>query len=177
MTSGAGQVGGATLTAEIRITSGPEGVSAYAISLVFDADLGDELDVLEATEWLPLGFSFSFTPGVTRIQESSAVRPGQILTFEAATLGFGPASATFAIGQIVLRATSALSADGPDLVLGLWNAGVDGLFDNAGNDLGAAARFGSAAVVPLPEPGSAALLALGLAALARRPARGGGVRR
>jgi len=173
--SGAGAPGTSTiqaepgdlLTAEIRVTAGPEGVSAYGISLEFDVDLGDELDVVSVTELLPPGFSFSFTPGVARIQESAATRPGRVLTFEGATLGLGPANRTFVIGELVLRVTDALATDGADLVLGLWNPGVDGLFDNAGADLAPSASFGSASIVALPEPASALLVALGLAALAR----------
>jgi hypothetical protein len=60
-TTGAGTPGGPSidaapgdqLVAEIRITPDGGGLAAYAISLEFDTDLGDELDLVSATEFLP----------------------------------------------------------------------------------------------------------------------------
>jgi hypothetical protein len=175
-TTGTGSAGGATiaaapgdvLTGEIRVT-GDVGISSYGLSLEFDLDLGDELDVDSVTELTPPGFAFSFTPGVALVQESTAFQRGRVLTFEAATLGVGPAA--FVVGHVVFTVGAGVASDGPDLFLGLFHAGVDGLFDDDGQDLAALADFRSATVNAIPEAASAALLALGVLGLALRARR------
>jgi hypothetical protein len=178
-TTGAGTVGGASidavpgdvLIAELRISADAEGVSSYGVSLAYDLDLRNELDVLSVSELTPAGFAFSFTPGVVAlVEESTANRSGRILTFEAVTLGLGPASQTFAVGRIELLVGAAVASDGFDLEMGLFNPGVDGLFDNDGDDLAPFAVFGSASVNLVPEPGTALLLGLGVIAFSVRSA-------
>jgi hypothetical protein len=184
-TTGAGGVGGSTivatpgdvLLAELRLHAGPEGVSSYGLSLQFDDDLKDEVDVLAAQERTPAGFAFSFSPGVVAgIEESHSARAGRVLTFEAETLGLGPADATFTIGTLELRVGAHVATDGLDIVTGLWNPGVDGLFDNAGVSLAGVAQWGGAAIDAVPEPSSVLLISCGLAALAASGSAGRRIR-
>ncbi len=170
-TTGTGRIGGSTiaaspgdvLTGELRVQS-DAGISSFGLSLEFDIDLGDELDLVSVTELTPPGFSFSFTPGVALEQESSATQRGRVLTFEAATLGVGPD--TFVIGRIVFSVRSGVTSDGADVFLGVFDPGIDGLFDNDGRDLADLAEFRTAAVDAVPEVRTGLLVALGIAGLA-----------
>jgi hypothetical protein len=157
---------GDLLTAQVRLSPDSTGVSSYGISLRFDTDLADELDLLGAVEFLPPGFSFVLSTGVASTQESELFREGHVFTCEAVAAGNGPTGGTFSICQLDFRVTANVVTDGADLFTGLFNSGVDGIFDNAGNPL--SPDFATASVV-VPEPGTAALLLLGLAAL--RPGR------
>jgi hypothetical protein len=147
---------GDTITAELHITAGAEGISSYGISVAFDADL----DFLSATELLPAAYSFNLNAGIDGSEESDGATLGRVLTFEAATFGAGAANATFLAGTISFLVAAPLQ-DGPDLTAGLFNVGIDGMFDSDG--LVVEAVFGSASVVP--EPGTMLLLGAGLAAL------------
>jgi hypothetical protein len=70
-TTGAGTPGGNTITAapgdqltgEIRITPDADGVLAYSVSLLFDHDLKDELNLINITENLPPGMQYNLTSG------------------------------------------------------------------------------------------------------------------
>lgn len=150
---------GDTITAEIRITAGAEGISSYGVSIAFDSDL----DFVSATELLPSAYTFNLSAGIDGSEESDPSTLGRVLTFEAGTFGPGAVSETFLAGTITFLVVAPLT-DGPDLAAGLFNAGIDGIFDSNGGVVEAA--FGSASVTP--EPGTVALLGAGLAALARR---------
>lgn len=160
---------GDPVTVRIVVTPGPEGVSSYGISLRFD----DELDLAGAVEHLPAGFDLNLSPGFELLSESSGSSLGQVSSCEAAALGAGAGPGSFVACELTFLATAALADDGADLVAGLFATGVDGIFSAAGADLAASAAFGSASLVPIPEPGVALLLATGLLALART---GGGAR-
>jgi hypothetical protein len=152
---------GDVITAEIHVTAGAEGISSYGISIEFD----DDLDFVSATELLPGAFAFNLDTGVTN-EESSAGTPGHVFTFEAATFDAGAVSQSFLAGTIQFQVVAPL-VDGPDVVAGLFNAGVDGVFDSEG--LVVETVFGGASVTP--EPGSVLLLGAGLAALSRARGR------
>ena len=145
-------------TAGLIMTVGPGGVSSYGISVLFD---NTELSLVGApasTELLPAGFTFNFTPGVA--SESQAL--GNVLTFEAGTFGAGPSSTSFTFGTISYTVTSLVDDAVPDISLGFFNVGVDGLFDSAG--FAVVPTFADGFVVaPVPEPGAGALLAGGMA--------------
>jgi len=150
-----------SLTARISIEAGEEGVSSYGVSVQFDDDL-----VLASTnpsdlglypeEFLPPAFSFSLSPGV------EGVGTGTVLTFEAATFGAGAANTSFDIG-IIHFVVASPKIDGIDVGGGLFNVGIDGLFDTNGGDLAGAAGYQGASVIP--EPGTIALLLPGIAGL------------
>jgi hypothetical protein len=144
-------------TAGLVMTVGPGGVSSYGISALFD---NTELSLAGApasTELQPLGGGgFNFTAGVA--SESQVL--GQVYTFEAATFGLGPASTSITIGTISYTVTALVNDGVPDITLGFYNAGVDGLFDNAG--LPVVPVIADASVVP--EPSAGVLLLGGMAA-------------
>jgi hypothetical protein len=140
-------------TAGLVMTVGPGGVSSYGISILFD---NTELSLVGApasTELQPLPGGINITAGVAL--ESQAL--GQVYTFEAATLGLGPVSTSFTIGTINFTATALVNDGLPDITLGFYNAGIDGMFDNAG--FAVVPVFANASVVP--EPSTAALLLCG----------------
>lgn len=151
---------GSTVTAQVRITAGPEGLSSYGVSLRFDNDL----DFLLANEFLPAGLGFSnLTAGFEVISESSGQVPGQIQSCEAVTFGAGVVDASFVACEIEFRANANLADDGEDIFVGLFATGVDGLFASDGSDLAGGAVFANASVHPVPEP-SAEFAVLAVAA-------------
>lgn len=172
-TSGSGSPGsnfifaapGDQLTLDILLTADAEGVSSYGISMEFDNDFGNELNLLEATERLPGGFQFHLTPGVAATVESDALTVGRVDTFEAATFGAGPNSTTFVIGQVRFLATANLATDGSDIFAGLFNSGIDGIFNSSGFDIGPTANFEEAGVNLVPIPAALPLFASGVAVL------------
>ena len=140
-TTGAGTTGGSSidaapgdqLVAEIRITPDSGGVAAYAVSLEFDTDLGDELNLVSFTEFLPAGMQASFSPGaVESAQESTGAQKGNVLTYESVTLSIaGPTSGTFVAGQVTFDVTANVTSDGNDVFVGPFNANADGVGNNA----------------------------------------------
>jgi hypothetical protein len=148
----AGALNGLPLTAQIFVTADAAGISSYGISLRFDDDI-----VLAATppeEQLPTGFQFNLSAGV------GGTNADTVLTFEAATFGNGPVNERFLIGVVHFIAND-VKDDGIDAIAGLFNTGIDDVFDNAGASAGV--EFIGAQVVP--EPGTLLLLAAGLSGL------------
>ena len=147
---------------DLVVTADADGLSSYGISALFDnaeLTLNGVPDAAAATELLPSGFTFNFGPGVS----SASQALGQVYTFEAATFGSGPVSSSFVIGSISFKATAPLTDGLLDVTPGLFNVGVDGIFDNASGDKGPTATFAGGKVNVVPEPASAALLAGGMA--------------
>ena len=141
---------GDSFTAALVMTVDGLGVSSYGVSVNFD---NVELALNGApatTELLPVGFTFNFTAGVS--SESQAL--GEVRTFEAATLGSGPASTSFTIGTIAYTVTAVSDNGIADIAPGLFNVGIDGIFDNLSGV--APTTFNPGYVIP--EPGSATLL-------------------
>lgn len=135
------------------------GVSSYGISANFDKVELTLNGAPASTEALPPGFTFNGSAGV--FLESQAL--GRVWTFEAGTLGLGPTAATFTIGTIAYTATAPVTDGTPDISLGLFNAGFDGVFDNLGNDVSAGVIFNNGFVNAVPEPSTWALLLCGTA--------------
>lgn len=142
---------GDLLTAELHVTPGPEGLSAIGLSLQFDADGGDELDLVSASELCTPGSCAGLQPLTTlalATVDSEPGSPGIVESYEAASLSNGPVAGTLTLGSVVVKVTSNVATDGDDVAFVL-RPGVDGLLDNANATTDA--TFGSAAV-NVPEP-------------------------
>lgn len=154
-TTGAGTPGGVSidaapgdlLTGEIRIdTADPTGIAAYGISLAFDADLGDELDLESVTELLPAGFTHNLTPGPQATHESTAAGQGAILTVEALSLAGGTGMAYAVAAEVVFRVTANVATDGTDVSTGILFYGVDAIGNGGDDDITSTATFQGASV-------------------------------
>ena len=176
-TDGLGTVGsntisalpGDTLSATVSLTADSDGVSVYGISLLFDTDFGDELNLISVTELLTAPFTFNLNVGCESSEESTGSQAGNVLTCEAATFGVGPSLATVAIIDLVFQVTANVESDGFDIETGLFNTGFDGVFDNQQSSLAVSAIFGQAAVnLSTPEPSTGLLVGLGLLGFALR---------
>jgi hypothetical protein len=167
----------ATVTLDIEIDVDAAGLSSAFLSVEFDRDLANELDVSSVEElgWTSEDGSrslFPLTPGIDSMQESTSSETGKLYTFDGATLENGPESTTFVFGRVVFTTNpGAVASDGPDIFVGIFNCPdlcIDGLFSNAldDNDITSSVTFGTAQLNVVPEPSSLGLLALGLGALA-----------
>lgn len=159
---------GDTLSASVSISADAAGVSSYGISMLFDTDFGDELNLISVNELLTAPFTFNVTPGCASTQESSGAQAGNVLTCEAGTFGAGPSLATVDIMDLVFLVTANVATDGFDIETGVFNTGFDGIFDNVGGPV--TPTFGQAVVdlLLLPEPGTGLLVSLGLLGFALR---------
>jgi hypothetical protein len=172
---------GDILTLQVRMTT-TQTLSFHGISLNFDTDLGNELNLISAQEWLGSTYGAMATlsnyaplsPGVTSTFESTGAMAGRINTYSSGQLSgplFLPAG-TFVVGSAVFSANGALNAqpDGFDVFSGLFN----GVIDSVNNNLNLVIPAGDPSVVfnnasvnseVIPEPGTASLLGLGLVGL------------
>ncbi len=136
-TTGAGTPGsdaiaasaGDVLTAEIVVTPDGGGVSFAAVSLRFDEDLADELDLVSVQEGtLPGGVNL--TAGPEASEESTASQGGSVLTLETATTAAGTFD-PFVLATLEFAVNAAVASDGVDVSLGFFFQGVDGVNDDA----------------------------------------------
>jgi len=137
-----------TLTLDIRVTADAAGISGALLSLEFDTDLENELDLIKAVESCQTasdcGGLTAGSAGVAGQTESQFGQKGSILTYEALTVGAGPVSTTFTLGTAVFLVSN-VSTDGDDVFSGFFNALVDGIVDNA-SQVVASVKFNDAAV-------------------------------
>jgi len=168
---------GDIVTLQIRMIT-TQTLQFHGISLNFDTDLGNELNLLGSGEWAGSSFSTGtmltsyapLTPGVTSTFESTGAMAGRINTYESGQLS-GPLflpTGTYAIGTAKFVLTGNLATDGNDLFSGLFNTNVDSVNNNLGlviPDGDPSVAFNNAAVNLIPEPGTASLLGLGLVGL------------
>jgi hypothetical protein len=168
----------ATLTLDIRLAVDAAGVSSAFLSLEFDRDLANELNKVSFEEltWTgmmtmnqPLPKLEPFALGVAT-QESTGAQMGKFYTFDMTTISTlsdcCPVSTTVAFGRVVFT-TNHQSAgdDGADVFSGLFAVGIDGIFNQAGGNIGGTTTYGTARVNQIPEPSTLGLLGLGLSAL------------
>lgn len=161
---------GDTLTMAIRMRN-DEPLSLSIFSLNYDLDGDDELDVVAAFQWLGVSIGKSgtaFYGPVAPLQPSTATFVG---SFQGVSSNFAaprllpPVGGVFAggyqMGTIVWKVNAGVNNDGADIISGILDVGVDGFFDAAFNTIDTSVLF-NAATVNIPEPGTAALVSLGL---------------
>lgn len=173
----------ATLTLDIQLDIDSRGVDSAFLSLEFDRDLLNELNVLSAqeldwtnakgTRFLDQHLSRSATGSS---QESSRFAQGELYTFDAvcgfACLDDGPKSTTLTFARVVFETNPRrVQEDGADVFSGFGPDGTgvdDGIFGNTPAfpipNLTSSIVFRSAHV-DVPEPGAPGLLVLGICAL------------
>jgi hypothetical protein len=158
---------GDQLTLGIYLTMDSAGVSNYVVSIEYDNDLVDELDLVSAVELTPAPLT-NTTVGVVSSSESSGSQGGTVYSFEAGSVpGNGPTSTTVQIGTITFTVTGAVATDGTDVESGLFSVLVDGIYSNAASgDLSATAVFNGAGVDRLSGAAVPGLMAWGVLWLA-----------
>jgi hypothetical protein len=139
-TTGSGTPGSRTITAspgdqitgQIRVTPDATGVLAYSVSLLFDSDLSNELNLINVTENLPPGMEYNLAPGVNSTLESTPGTPGGVFSMEAVCLSCdGPTAGTLVAGTVTFQVTANVANDGDDVLTGTFNDASDGLANNA----------------------------------------------
>ncbi len=110
---------GDVLTARIRLEADELGIARYSVSVRFDEDLADELDLLGVTTVLPPGFDFEASPNPFSQTNSSGSGAGTVLRISADTTDLlGPAATSFAIAELQFRVNTPVT-DGFDLEVDL----------------------------------------------------------
>jgi hypothetical protein len=171
--------GPVTLTLDLVIGIDSGGLSAFGTDIEFDNDGDNELDLLGFQEFTWANAKgtrnlTNLTVGISRTQESGNGGPeGQAFGFEAFTLGTGASSITLTFARLVFL-TDASRAGAPD-GFDIFSSNESDpfatiFFNNAGLNIQiapfAAAVNGNGLAPPIPEPGTFALLGLGLGSLA-----------
>jgi hypothetical protein len=172
----------ATLTLDVQINVDAAGLSSAFLSLRFDTDLLNELNIVSFQEiaWTGVMMTSMALPelsalsaGLSPTQESTGALPGLLYTFDAVTTSTAtdccPVSTTVAFGRVVFTTNHSppfgLGDDGADVFSGLFNAGVDFMANKAGGNISGTTTYGTARVNQIPEPSTLGLLGLGLSAL------------
>ena len=159
----------ATLTLDVVLDVDSRGAAGVTINVAFDSDLGNELNLIsqENISWSNMSGSMTLGPisgmnGVGSSQESfTGTQEGQINDWAHGTLADGPASTTLTFARIVFATNHGnVVSDGNDIFSGGLiggNAAGSTIFD---------AVYNGASVNLVPEPGTVALLGLGIGSLA-----------
>ena len=162
-----------TITLDIFLRA-DESIAIVSISLEFDGDGQNELNALSAFGWggveIQPGAFFGPVGVLAIVTESGSGGPtGEIQSYSGGQNPTVPAPAgTYHIGTAVWHVTANLATDGPDIISGLFAPvdaivnGTDGV--SGGLNIKSKTLFGTASV-NIPEPGTAALLGVGLLGL------------
>ncbi len=136
-TTGLGRVGGPLIeaavgdrvVARVSIRADDAGISRYSVSVRFDEDLQNELDLVGVTPLLPVGFDAVMGPGLLVSTESDLDAPGRIDRIAATTPDlFGPTATLLEIAEIEFVVNTPRT-DGYDLRVGLFEL-KDEILDN-----------------------------------------------
>jgi hypothetical protein len=144
--------GGEQLTLEIYVEGfSANGISIVSVSLLFDTDLANELNLVSATEE-PGFFAFGqilspITTGPAATTESTSAQAGEVLTLEQNSLAavYGDAG-KYRIATVVFDVTANVATDGADISVGVFNTGVDGIYDDGNVEISGSVTFGTARV-------------------------------
>jgi len=150
----------------------PAGMSIYGVSLAFDNTELSLMGAPAATQSIPTLVPFGFgTLGVPAelgadLGYDAGGTWGSIKSFAGFTLGAGPVNGLHLLGTVNFKVNSIVSDGFLDVIPGFFNAGVDGLFDNASAAIPMPpANFVGGSVGVVPEPSVSALLLCGTLAL------------
>lgn len=162
-------------------------LAGHGVSLNFDTDLGNELNFLDGKEWAGTSYGTTAMAGTYAVLvpgigppppvESTGAVSGRVNTYES---GKSPSGAflptgSYTVGTAKFAVTANAATDGNDVFVGLFNVGVDDVLNNLNSVIAPSGLvFGAAAVNVnvIPEPGTAALLGLGLVGLVLAGRRG-----
>jgi len=148
---------GEEISLDVILTVDEAGVDTYSVSVVFDEDLLDELDIVEICEFEHVSRGIDCDPliqeqigldcfddfgptltnlsgGVTSADDSDGANAGLVVGFEASAPvegpDAGPVNLSFRAGRIVFLVTDNVQSDGADLAGSLLSE-VDGYLDNS----------------------------------------------
>lgn len=171
---------GDTFTVDIGFILDPgDSISSYAMSIMFDTDLGNELQFISASQPGSVTglFGGPLTPTGTPVGvDSTGSSAGSVITFAGSTtpgtgiVNSGATPFDVVIGTITFKALAGVTTDGADAFTGFFDGG-DHLTDNSGAPHSHALTFGDLSVNLVPEPGTFSLVALGMFGLSLKSRR------